>query len=93
MSGSCSGSGSTVLKGHASSVYSVAWSPDGRQLASGGVGGAVHLWDVARGVGVATLEGHQFYVCSVAWSPDGRQLASGSRDQTVRLWEVVNVRN
>ena len=69
------------------SAQSVAWSPDGRMLASaGGSYRTVRLWDPATGEQLAVLEGHTDYVSSVAWSPDGRTLASGSRDDTVRLW-------
>ena len=71
-------------------VYSVAFSPDGKTLASGGMGNdyAVRLWDVETRQQRATLEGHTDWVHSVAFSPDGKTLGSGSGDLTVRLWEV-----
>jgi WD40 repeat protein len=69
-------------------LYSVAFSPDGKTLASGS-GGLVRLWDVTEQKEVAALEGHrEGVVMSVAFSPDGEVLASGSYDETVRLWDV-----
>jgi WD40 repeat protein len=67
----------------------LAYSPDGRTLASGGHGPGVKLWDVATGAIKATLEGHWSPVGSLAFSRDGKTLASGSTDGDVRLWDVA----
>ena len=76
-----------TLEGHKRTVLGVAFSPDGRLLASG-AGEKVILWDVETGKQARTLEGHTWTVIGVAFSPDGRLLASGSWDGTVILWGV-----
>jgi WD40 repeat protein len=79
----------TRLVGHEHGVVSVAFSPDGTTLATGGFDRAVKLWGVAAGREWATLQGHEGWVAAVAFSPDGAVLATGSHDQTIRLWDAA----
>jgi WD40 repeat protein len=72
-----------TLRGHTSSLNSIAWSPDGELLASGATDQTLRLWS---STGSALLDGHTSSINVVAWSPDGRVVASGSNDSTVRLW-------
>lgn len=70
-------------------VTSIAWSPDGGQLAVGLDDGSVQLWRPDPAELVTRLVGHTNAVLSVSWSRNGRRLATGSRDREVRLWDVA----
>ena len=78
-----------LLTGHTAFVSCIAFSPDGKTLASGSEDNTTRLWDTNTGQHKKTLTGHTNRVNSVAFSPDGKTLASGCGDATVRLWDTA----
>lgn len=70
-------------------VSSIAFSPDGKTIASGSYDKTVRVWDVTTGEVMAKIQGHSERVYSIAFSPDGKTIASGAWDGTVRVWDVA----
>ncbi len=80
-----------IFREHTHPVLSLAWSPDGRFIASGDTTGIIHVWEAATGTISATYHGHTRFVRSIAWSPDGTSIVSGGDygDSTVQVWEAI----
>lgn len=81
-----------LQRGHYGEVGAVAYSPDGRILASAGPAEDIRLWDRSTGDLVRTLPGHPQRVMGLVFSPDGRWLASAGTEGTVKLWDYRNGR-
>ena len=78
------------IEGHKSSVWAVAFSPNGEVLATGSYDSTVSLWDVASGKLRNSADSHKNWVTCLTFSPDGATLATGSEDTTVKLWDVAS---
>jgi WD40 repeat protein len=76
------------LTGHSAVVNTLAFSPDGRFLATGGLDQIVIVWDVSSRTRWAILTGHDDIVTSLDFSPDGQTLASAGGDHAVVLWTL-----
>ena len=76
--------------GHSDYVSGVAWSPDGKRIASASGDHTAQVWDASDGGHILTYRGHASDVLTIAWSPDGRYLATGGLDATVQVWNATS---
>ena len=78
------------MHGHGSAVRGVAFSPDGKRIATASIEGTAKIWDAVSGQELLTLRGHSDKVWGVAFSPDGTRLATASWDKTAKVWDAVS---
>ena len=83
-----SGFNYVVYEGHARAIQAVAWSPDGRYIASGSSDNTVQVWDASTNDTVTVYQGHSDEVRAVVWSPNSQFIASASFDHIVRVWDA-----
>ena len=84
-----SGSLLQVLQGHKKLVQSVAFTPDGQRILSGGFDGLIHIWHVETGKLALALSAHNAGVLGIAFSPDGTWFVSASdHDGTLKIWDA-----
>ena len=79
--------------GHHNGISAVAWSPDGKLIASASFDKTVQVWNALTGQLYSVYRGHSNWVTAVAWSPDGKYIASAGFDKTVQIWEALTGRH
>jgi WD40 repeat protein len=79
-----------LLTGHTDVIYALAFSPDGKTLASCGYDRLIKLWEVATGKLLRDLKDHSDAVYGLAFAPDGKLLASAAADRAVKVWDVAS---
>lgn len=89
-SGLPTGKPELTIEAHKDVVLGLAFSPDGRTLATCGYDRLIKLWDTTSGREIRTLKDHSDSVYSVSFSPDGKWLASGGADRAVKVWDITS---
>ena len=79
-----------IFRGHSQQIRGIAWSPDGKHIASASYDNTVRVWEVTEGGHVYVYLGHFSAVYTVAWSPNGKFIASAGYDQTVQVWDPTS---
>src|SRR5436305_1374338 len=79
-----------TYSGHSDYVSAVAWSPDGKRIASASGDHSVQVWGAVGGGHVLTFRGHSSDVACLSWSPDGKYIVSGSIDGKIFVWDTMS---
>lgn len=77
-----------TIKYDIDTIFAIAWSPDGKMLASTGSDGMCHVWSFDRDIVLAANDRHRGKTCAVGFSSDGRYLLTGGEDMKAKLWLV-----
>jgi WD40 repeat protein len=79
-----------IYQGHSDKVHSLAWSPDGRLIASSSLDETIHVWESNSGKHILTYRSNSLQPQAMAWSPDGTLIAStgGLLSETVQIWDA-----
>jgi len=77
-----------VLRGHKGVIFRIAWSPDGKMIASPSRDMTIRIWDAETGELLEELKSHTDSVFCVSWSPDSSMFASDSHDNTIQIWDT-----
>ncbi len=72
-------------------LWTLAWSPDNRFIASGTTGTEIFVWNVVNDSPIAKLMGHRDIIDRLAWSPESNRLASVARDGTLQIWDLSSL--
>ena len=86
-------SGTPTYRGHTDAVTAVAWSPDGKVIASASYDTTIQVWNVSDLKPLFTYRGHRSKVWALTWSPDQRRIASASDDHTAQVWDALTGNN
>jgi WD40 repeat protein len=78
-----------ICQGHSGRIAAVAWSPDGKYIASASYDKTVLVWNATNGQQLLTYQGHNARVNAINWSPDSKYLVSASDDQSAQVWEAT----
>ena len=81
---------SEIKDAHSDTVFGIAFSPDGKKVASCGADRFMKVFDISSGELLKTFEGHTHHVLDVAWQADGRVLATAGADKVVKVWDMNN---